>query len=277
MSVNFDKDISADRALDTDTWSYLYTFIEDCRSEKLMPNTLNEKKRIRWLRYWHRAEAIFAILYLLGIRISEISKLQMSSLKQLDNVDEGKIIRKYWWASVMGKGNKTRVIPVPNDLIEVIMNYRRFLNTFPDPAMRKIENDEYSLGSFNELPSPEDDSFVILSITGRVKISSNRIYVIIKEVLEKAVEHIDTYLEECAANNAKPKQIDATKLKKASSHWLRHTSATHQGLFGVSLRFRQQTLGHESIETTLIYDHTNKQKWALAVSNFPLKNISKHE
>lgn len=43
----------------------------------------------------------------------------------------------------------------------------------------------------------------------------------------------------------------AATLRRASTHWLRHTSATHQADAGNDIRFIQKNLRHASIETTI--------------------------
>ena len=47
----------------------------------------------------------------------------------------------------------------------------------------------------------------------------------------------------------------AALLRRASTHWLRHTAATHQADAGTDLRHIQRNLRHASIDTTAIYLH----------------------
>jgi site-specific recombinase XerD len=55
------------------------------------------------------------------------------------------------------------------------------------------------------------------------------------------------------------KYLDLAKISNASVHTLRHTMATHHVAKGTDLKTIQETLGHESLETTTIYVALAKQ------------------
>ena len=50
----------------------------------------------------------------------------------------------------------------------------------------------------------------------------------------------------------------ASRLKKASTHWLRHSHASHAVTRGVPLAIVRDNLGHSDISTTSIYVHTER-------------------
>ena len=66
--------------------------------------------------------------------------------------------------------------------------------------------------------------------------------------------------------------------EKISPHKLRHTAATLMYQYGnVDIRSLQEILGHESVATTEIYTHINKDQLKEAVNKNPLANFEKDE
>ena len=61
------------------------------------------------------------------------------------------------------------------------------------------------------------------------------------------------------------------KLKQASTHWLRHTSITHQSDVGIELRYIKRSARHESVETTMLYQHAEEEKWHEAMSKHQIR------
>jgi integrase len=87
---------------------------------------------------------------------------------------------------------------------------------------------------------------LVMSVAGRTDqfLTPTAIYLVVKEVFRRAAESITGIDPSGAAT-----------LRRASTHWLRHTSATHQADAGNDIRFIQKNLRHASIETTAIYLH----------------------
>ena len=89
-----------------------------------------------------------------------------------------------------------------------------------------------------------NEGFLFLNRRGK-KLTRNMIFVIIKELSRKI------NLE-----------------KNVSPHTFRHSFATHMIEGGADLRAVQDMLGHESITTTEIYTHLNKEYLREVVKKF---------
>lgn len=81
------------------------------------------------------------------------------------------------------------------------------------------------------LPAPNEATPLIMSLGGDRErcLTPTAIYLIMKNVFVQAAE---------ALASADPAGAD--KLRRASTHWLRHTAATHQADAGNDLRFMQK-------------------------------------
>ena len=169
-----------------------------------------------------RIRFLFHLLYLLGPRVSEIANATIQSVKQ---------IRGKWWWQVTGKGQKTQLIPINDSMLNALMRYRRF----------------YGLP---QLPEPHEEHALFMNLNGTQGVSSNMIYRTVKK----------TFLD-CAAAFEKSRPDFAIKLKQASTHWMRHTSITHQADAGIELRYIKRHARHESVETTMLYQHAEEDQW----------------
>ena len=65
--------------------------------------------------------------------------------------------------------------------------------------------------------------------------------------------------------------IDATQLRKASTHWLRHTFATEALAEGAGQDVVQELLGHADPSTTALYTHASRDRKRAAVNSLIIK------
>ena len=91
---------------------------------------------------------------------------------------------------------------------------------------------------------PGNEGYLFLNRRGS-KISRNMIFIIIKNISDKILLK-----------------------KKISPHTFRHSFATHMIAGGADLRAVQEMLGHESITTTEIYTHLNREYLREVVNKF---------
>ncbi len=186
----------------------------------------------RQRQHYERARFLLALLYLLGPRVSEVSSHTMGSFNQ---------VRGRWWWSVTGKGHKQERVPVNQDMLDALHAYRLSLNLAP-------------------LPTPDESTPLIMSLKGTSAIGANMVYRIVKELALRAAARLEA---------SDPYQ--AEKLRQASTHWLRHTSITHQAEAGISLRHVQRNARHSKLETTSLYLHTEEDCWHEAMQQHRLK------
>ncbi|MDX1605421.1 MAG: tyrosine-type recombinase/integrase [Candidatus Competibacterales bacterium] len=182
-------------------------------------------------RYYERARFLLALLYLLGPRVSEIAGHTMGSFIE---------VRGRWWWQVTGKGAKTARVPVNRDMIQALQRYRRFLGLGP-------------------MPAPGDPCPLALNLKGTAGISDNMIYRIVKDLVRRAAARLEA-----------EDPYQAEKLRRASTHWLRHTSITHQADAGIQLRHLQRSARHAKLDTTGLYLHAEDVQWHEAMEQHRL-------
>jgi site-specific recombinase XerD len=98
------------RYLEEDLWNEVKLTID------MMPKDTGREwehySRIRWL---------FSLLYLCGLRISEVVNNTMGGFFcRQDKNGEAQ-----WWLEILGKGNKTRIVPATNELMVELARYRK--------------------------------------------------------------------------------------------------------------------------------------------------------
>lgn len=190
------------------------------------------KTTAREHKYYERILFLFHLLYLLGPRVSEVANHTMQSIQQ---------IRGKWWWQVTGKGQKTQLIPINDPMLNALIRYRQF-------------------HGLSALPTAEDTTSLFMNLNGTQGISSNMIYRLVKKIFV-----------DCAATCEKTRPDFAMKLKQASTHWLRHTSITHQADAGIELRYIKRNARHESVETTMLYHHAEDEKWHDAMAKHQIR------
>ena len=170
-----------------------------------------------------------------GLRASEIARATTNNMARADMGDE---VSGYF-LNVLGKGNKTRKVFVPEWLADVLVDHLRDRDMF----VGRLEGgawDFYSvgacalIGALNRKDEPE------------TSLTAMRIYTLSKASLERIAQSLKTTNPEAAA-----------LLLAGSTHWLRHTFATRKAASGVPITLLQADLGHKDINTTSAYIHVD--------------------
>lgn len=175
-------------------------------------------------KHYVRTRWIFSLLYLTAARRSEVVSGKMGDFK---------LIAGRWWWKVLGKGNKLGSIPLNEELMEELKKYRLTLNLPP-------------------LPQINETVPLVSDVSGKQQpISSSALYKIVKQIMENAAV-FSKNMEDFESENS---------LLQASTHWMRHTSATDQtNAENASLVAVSKNLRHSNIATTSRYLHADRDK-----------------
>ncbi|KQZ77702.1 integrase [Rhodanobacter sp. Root561] len=169
---------------------------------------------------YERVRWVLRFLYETALRAAEAAAAGESDFQH---------VRRRWWLHAVGKGGVEGMIPLSDSLMEDFARYRRF----------------YGLP---EVPSSDGKTPAILGIAGRpFPLTPTSVYQIVKDAFRRVA---DTLQEKDGAK--------AARVRRASTHWLRHTAATHQAEDGTPIHHIQQNLRHSSIGTTSIYIHAEE-------------------
>ncbi len=155
-----------------------------------------------------------------GARLNEIVSANMGAI-----YTEG---GGRWWIDVLGKGNKPRRLPVPEEMLAAFQRYREAYGLPPQTAR-------------------VDRTPLVLSSRSRE---------VTRLTDEAASEALKGIFAEAASKAARAGDSDmAATLRHASAHWLRHSMLTNHANNGVQLKTLQDTAGHANIATTAGYLH----------------------
>jgi site-specific recombinase XerD len=207
------------RFLDDELWQEVKASID------AMPRETDRERehffRVRWL---------FSLLYICGLRISEVTENTMGGFFcRRDNDGEER-----WWLEITGKGDKTRIVPATNELMVELSRYRR----------------ENGLTPF---PLSGEGTPLLLPIGGKLRpMTRSAVHLIVKEVFARSSTRIK--------QRGPDFERVAALLEEASAHWLRHTAGSRMADSDMDLRHVRDNLGHESISTTSRYLHTEDDK-----------------
>ena len=202
------------RFLDDQLWLEVKTTIET------MPRETDRQRehffRVRWL---------FSLLYICGLRISEVIENSMGAFfcrRDAEGEDR-------WWLEITGKGDKTRLVPATGELMVELTRYRR----------------ENGLSPF---PIPGEPTPLLLPIGGKQRpLTRSAVHLIVKEVFARTAMRI-------RERGAEFERL-ANLVEDASAHWMRHTAGSSMA-DTMDLRNVRDNLGHSSISTTNTYLHT---------------------
>ncbi len=172
-------------------------------------------------------------LYATGLRLHEAVAARFADIEPVDG--DASEPGASWMLRAMGKGARERVVPVPDELVAEAVE-RLTGQTVPE-GLRRL----WSVGAFCVRPLAAGTG-----VSQPRALSASALY----RRLRRLFAGCAAWLEENGRGDA------AYKLRCASTHWLRHTHATHAVRDGVPVEIVQQNLGHASLGTTSLYVST---------------------
>lgn len=187
---------------------------------------------LEWGHQWEAPAAQrlrFALdfAYATGLRISELVAATLGQIQVDGHGDR--------WLHLVGKGDKAAKVALPPLARAALDRYlmQRQLPITPS----KWEPHTPLIGRFEA--------------GNAAGITSTRLWNIMRRFFCKVAEVIET-----------DSPATAEKLRRASTHWMRHTHATHALARGAELTTVRDNLRHASIQTTSIYLHGDEVKRA---------------
>ncbi|WP_186043876.1 phage integrase family protein [Burkholderia gladioli] len=177
--------------------------------------------RLAEARARERDAFLLLLAYATGLRRAELAAATTGQLsrKALDGA-----LEDAWLLRVVGKGRRQREVPIPARLMAML---REQLRARPVPL---------------ELESAPPDTPLVAHLVTGAPLRADGIGVLFKRIFARASAQLEASYPGAAAD-----------LRRASTHWLRHTFANHGLDAGADIRDMQSLLGHASLATTTHY------------------------
>lgn len=187
-----------------------------------------------------RLRFLLTWLYRTAARRSELAGGKMAHIHFMHGL---------WLWRIAGKGGSVEDVPLDQEALDALIRYRRFRG-LPD----------YPIAS--EIATP-----IVTALNGENGVEGLQIYSALKWFFEQA--------RQVAANE---NLGWAAKLASASTHWLRHSLASHAARAGIPIHLTAERLRHKSQATTQrFYVHASLtdqiQAFSVNLSQFALGNL----
>ncbi|PSQ95762.1 MAG: recombinase XerC [Bacteroidetes bacterium SW_9_63_38] len=183
-----------------------------------------------------RNHVLLRLFYASGGRLSDIQRLRWRDLKDRPDL-EGPDGNPGGQVTFFGKGDKTRAVTLYSKVWGLVVRL----------------NEAEKADGYGESDDP-----VFRSQKGG-PLSRTQMWRIVKQAASRA----GVKLTEKTRSDGVPKRDengDPITTSEVSPHWFRHAHASHALQKGADLELVRETLGHDSIETTKTYLHTQPGK-----------------
>lgn len=191
---------------------------------------------------YYRLRFILVLAYSTGLRLSELASLRKKHLRSFARAGENDC---HWELSVTGKGDVVREVQLNLFAVNEILHYFQLRGH----------------ASFADVPG---EAPLIAALepgagqgTADAPLSASRLYDVLKG-----------FFGDVADSLSKGQFEMAERIRRASTHWLRHTFATHALHSGVPLEVVRDLLGHKSLATTSVYVTTERDNRSREMERF---------
>ena len=182
-----------------------------------------------------------------GLRQDELLRLTVSNLRRTPEGD---------WALVfVGKGHKEREVPLARVVFDYLQDYMEARGHGRNPLdWREGRNalDAQVIGAALPLLTALGPELQQAQKGKDQPLSARALSQLLKRHFDAAADRVDDL-------------IDAYQLRRASTHWLRHTAATEMIGRGAQVTVVQEILGHSNSATTALYTHADRRRMREAV------------
>ena len=199
------------------------------------------------------------LLYATGLRLSEVVAATVDDMQWVeypaDPLDDQPL--QGWMLRVIGKGQKEREVPLPADVVGELAKYLESRGLDPDPE--DIGNQgAFLLGKASDAHARAPGLNTGQLFDPREGIAATTFY-----------DQIKAFFACCAdVLRAQGAARGAERFAKASTHWMRHSHASHAIAGGMPIEIAQQNLGHASLATTTVYVTTESKRRMKAIEKF---------
>ena len=179
---------------------------------------------------------IFAIIFLrrTGLRLAEFTHARLSNVSKVERT--GRIT---WFLEGVGKGGKDYKIPLHDDCITSLKDYRLSMGQPTNPLLATKEQRLITSQSGNSLSTVQ-----------------------VHRIIKDAFMSVFKFYDDLKSDNPLQSNDLMDKLLIASAHWLRHTFITELSNLSDTpdIKTIQKLARHESINITSIYIHREYDK-----------------
>jgi site-specific recombinase XerD len=199
------------------------------------------------------------LLYATGLRLSEVVAATVDHMQWVEYPSDASDDQPMsgWMLQVIGKGQREREVPLPAGVVGELASYLVSRGLDADPG-NGHNRGAFLLGKASDVAERAPGLSAGQVFDPRQGIAATTFY-----------DQIKAFFADCASVlRGQGDERGAERFARASTHWMRHSHASHAIASGMPIEIAQQNLGHASLATTTIYVTTEKRRRMKAVEAF---------